>query len=86
MIGYNHQMEIHPSTAPFVGIFFILPCMLVSLLTKQQHVDERLLIQVFQSSIYPSWLRNFFKAKSSVVIEKMTKQDSRQSETMKATE
>ena len=58
--------------------------MLVSYVTEQSEVDERLLIEVFQSSIYPSWFRNAFRRRSSDIKLETAKKDSRQSELVTA--
>ena len=60
--------------------------MLVSRLTEQQQVDESLLVEIFQSSIYPVWLRNLFKVKSSITVVEEIKLDSRQCEEIRNTE
>ena len=52
-------------TGPFVSICFTIPCLLVSHFTESTVVDDNLLIEIFQSPIYPSWLRSFFKIKSN---------------------
>ena len=53
-------------TTPFFqslvgGIMFSVPAVLVSYLTKPDEVDHNLVIELFQSPIYPNWLRNAFK-------------------------
>ena len=52
-------------TGLFVSICFIIPCLVVSHFTESTEVDENLLIEIFQSPIYPSWIRKMFKIKSS---------------------
>ena len=52
-------------TGPFVSICFTIPCLVVSHLTESTAVDDNLLIEIFQSPIYPLWLRRFFKIKSN---------------------
>ena len=40
---------------------FSVPALIVSYLTEPEDVDHNLVIELFQSPIYPSWVRNAFK-------------------------
>ena len=81
-------------TTPFFqslvgGVMFSVPAVIVSYLTQREEVDHNLVIELFQSPIYPNWLRNAFKHSKieqndkeleNKLLEEEEKLDSRQDE------
>ena len=68
---------------------FSVPAVIVSCLTEREEVDHNLVIELFQSPIYPNWLRNAFKHSKieqndkeleNKLLEEEEKLDSRQDE------